>query len=129
MSDLLEAMATAGEEDLTKVRGRIEQLTKELEGLRQVEKILDRRLHGKPQRAATATAAAGGTAGGTLADQIAKTIREDGPATVDDLATALEVKQQAIRMALQRGAFRFQRIGNRYGLSERESPRGMNVER
>ncbi len=116
VSDLLSAIAAAGEQDLVDVRGRIDAAKKELEGLREVEKILDRRLHGRPERAAAG--AAGGN--GKLAGRIIAAIRADGPATLDDLAATLGEKPQAVRMAIQRAGRRFERVGNRYDVSERE---------
>lgn len=111
MSDLLKAISAAGEKDLTEVRAKIDGLQKELEGLRQVEKILAVKIHGKPERAAPGT-------GGRLATRIAQAIREDGPATIDDLAATLDAKPQAVRMAIQRAGRQFVLVGgNRYQLA------------
>jgi uncharacterized protein (UPF0335 family) len=45
-STLLTALAAVGQEDLAALRERIEGLERELESLKQVERIVDRRLHG-----------------------------------------------------------------------------------
>ncbi len=105
MSDLLKAISAAGDKDLDEVRRKIEGLQKELEGLRQVEKILDRKLNGKPERAA-------GPGGAKLADRIAACIRADGPATIDDLATPWtpSSKPSAWPSSVPAGSFRWSAI-------------------
>jgi thioredoxin-like negative regulator of GroEL len=104
---LLDALAAASEEDLTALGERIAGLAKELDALRQVEKIVHRRLHGAP-------AARRGGGPGRLADRIRAEIAENGPATIDDLAATLAAKPQAIRMAMQRAGSFVQTSGNRY---------------
>ena len=92
---LLAALAAAGEEELREVRQRIDGLRTELAALSEVEKILERRLHGpKPRKAP------GG--GDTLRSRIRECILANGPGTVQALASKLGVEPQAVRMSLQR---------------------------
>jgi len=49
--DVVAMLNAATADDLENVRGRIAELGKELDGLRAVEKLLDVRLNGKPERA------------------------------------------------------------------------------
>jgi predicted metal-dependent hydrolase len=108
-STLLTALAAVGQEDLAALRERIEGLEREIESLKQVERIVDRRLYGKPERTTRAAV------GKTLSDRVLEVIREDGPATIDDLAATLEKKPQAVRMAIQRAGKAFVLVnGNRY---------------
>jgi len=94
---LIEALANASADDLTEIQQRIEQLQKELDSLKQLRTILERRIHGKPPKAAAKT-----EGNSPLATLVYDAIVDNGPATVEQLALKLDRKVQAIRVAIAR---------------------------
>jgi hypothetical protein len=111
-SSLRSALAAVCEEDLLILRQEIEELGRQIAGLRELEKIVDRRLHGHPVR----EAAAKGAHAGKLGERIRDAILQNGPGTVRDLALKLNVKEQAIRIAMGRAPDSFRLDGNKWSV-------------
>lgn len=111
VASLRSALAACSEEDLTDLQNDIAELEKQIAGLRELERLVDRRLHGKPARA---TKAAGTATAERLCDRIKETILANGPGTVRDLSLKLNRKEAAIRMAINRQPEAFKLDGNRW---------------
>lgn len=106
---LLEAIQQASEEDLQEIRDRITKLERELQALRQAEKLLDTRLNGKRRRgkqsrSASPAAEAGGgkkSANERLAEEVYDLITEAGPQTTASLAKRFGVSGQKLGLVLR----------------------------
>lgn len=93
---LLEALKAAGQSDLDQIRGRIAELTKELEALKAAEKLLDVRINGKPEKVKRSPA------GPKLAERVYELIAKAGPGTVQQIALKLSTTPAAIGMCVAR---------------------------
>ncbi len=96
--DLVEAIKTATPEQLASVRARMAELTREIEALRAVERVLSLRIEGKPERRPREPR----ESGAKLADRIYECITVNGPGKVEDIARKIGEKEQAVRMSIQR---------------------------
>lgn len=101
--NLLAVLAAAGEEDLAQVTGRIDELEKELAGLKEARKLLDFRLHGKPARSPKEP---GEGDGSSLAERIYEVLATVGQATPKQLAAQLHASPQGVGWALRCDWFR-----------------------
>lgn len=104
---LLDVLEKATTEDLDAVREQIAEHEKQLDSLRAVEKLLNIRINGKPERKKPVRKAAAGNAepGGQmqatgLAQKILDLVLSRGPCQPSTAARLLEVSEQAVRIAV-----------------------------
>lgn len=105
---ILEAIQQASAADLDNIDVRIEELTKELESLREVRRVIEVRLNGKPK------AKRGEKKGlaAPVADRLYEYILAHGPQTPYDLAEKLGLSIQGIGVAAARSGW-FTRVDGR----------------
>ena len=94
---LLEALAAAGEQDLAKISAKIDELERELAGLKEAKKLLDRRLNGAPARKPRET---GEGNGNSLAERIYEVLATVGQATPKAIAHQVGSTPQGVGRAL-----------------------------
>lgn len=126
VGEMLGLLAKAGEKELAEIdeiiAAREAELAEycqkkqgEIDSLREIRKVCDIRLNGKPQRGRwRRTDADSDTAGiptatvQRLADWIAQRLEERGPQTTSELAIARSASESAIRIAIGKAKGRFE---------------------
>lgn len=95
--DLVAAIRAATAEDLAEIRERIDALSKELEALRAVERVVNVAVNGKPPRKSPAPRAAKqAEREDSLADLIFECISHHGPGTSREIALKLGTTAQSV---------------------------------
>lgn len=99
-SALLQAIQKASADDLRKTDERIAELTRELDSLKAVRRVLDVRLNGKPEKVAKPRAI--NAKASELAEQIHDLISANGSMPVHVIAARLSVKPQSVAACVTR---------------------------
>lgn len=98
---LVDAIQNAGESDLLEVESRIKALTNELKSLRVVQKVIQRKLNGKPERAKNSGSKANKEPS-ELAQSIYDLLDKEGSMPTPAIAAQLGVSGQAVGACVSR---------------------------
>lgn len=105
--DLVAALKAASPADLAAIDERIAECERELAGLREVRRILDRRLNGSPTRKSPTRS--GQSGGSELAKQLYDALSERGKATSQQLGELMGLTAQQVGIQLAKSPW-FRRL-------------------